>query len=188
MDIVIEGNRIREIRSVGYPKVPIDPEGRPSDADARDRRRAACTCCPASSTCTGTSAAPTRARPAEYVYKLWLAHGVTTVREPGSGNGVDWTLRERERSAKQRDRRAAHLRLRLARQWDWDGGPINTPEEARAFVRSGREAAASRASRSSGGAGDLMLEPAILGALLDEARKQRPRLAPRTSRRWAWRA
>ena len=33
VDIVVEGNRIREIRSVGYPKVAIDPEGRPGDAE-----------------------------------------------------------------------------------------------------------------------------------------------------------
>src|SRR5438874_6830053 len=32
VDIVIEGNRIKEIRSVGYPKVPIRAEGRPKDA------------------------------------------------------------------------------------------------------------------------------------------------------------
>src|SRR4051794_7018396 len=32
VDIVIEGNRIREVRSVGYPKVPIKPERRPKDA------------------------------------------------------------------------------------------------------------------------------------------------------------
>jgi len=35
----------------------------------------------------------------EYVYKLWLAHGITSIREPGSFNGIDWTLRHKERSA-----------------------------------------------------------------------------------------
>src|SRR3989442_14212134 len=30
VDIVIEGNRIREIRSVGFPKLPIKAEGRPT--------------------------------------------------------------------------------------------------------------------------------------------------------------
>src|SRR5688500_3364580 len=32
MDVVIEGNRIKEVRSVGFPKVPIDPKRRPTDA------------------------------------------------------------------------------------------------------------------------------------------------------------
>ena len=27
--------------------------------------------------------------PRDYVYKLWLAHGITTVREPGSSEGID---------------------------------------------------------------------------------------------------
>src|SRR5713101_8854618 len=32
VDIVIEGNRIREVKSVGFPKVPIKPESRPKNA------------------------------------------------------------------------------------------------------------------------------------------------------------
>ena len=35
----------------------------------------------------------------EYVYKLWLAHGVTTVRGVPCG-GMDWDLQQRELSAK----------------------------------------------------------------------------------------
>src|SRR5215213_5648008 len=27
--------------------------------------------------------------PKDYEYKLWLGHGITTVREPGSGEGID---------------------------------------------------------------------------------------------------
>ena len=27
--------------------------------------------------------------PRDYVYKLWLAHGITTVRDPGSMEGID---------------------------------------------------------------------------------------------------
>jgi imidazolonepropionase-like amidohydrolase len=32
----------------------------------------------------------------EYVLKLWLAHGITTVRDPGAMMGLAWTLRHRE--------------------------------------------------------------------------------------------
>lgn len=35
---------------------------------------------------------------AEYVYKLWLGHGVTTIRELGAFNGLDWTAEEARRS------------------------------------------------------------------------------------------
>ncbi|NKB35344.1 MAG: amidohydrolase family protein [Pseudomonadales bacterium] len=36
--------------------------------------------------------------PPEYVFKLWLAHGITTIREVGAGMGLDWTVEHRERS------------------------------------------------------------------------------------------
>ncbi len=29
--------------------------------------------------------------PPEYIFKLWMAHGITTVREVGAGMGLDWT-------------------------------------------------------------------------------------------------
>ena len=38
--------------------------------------------------------------PADYVFKLWMAHGITTVRDPSAGNGLNWVLEHRERSAK----------------------------------------------------------------------------------------
>ncbi len=37
--------------------------------------------------------------PPEYVFKLWLAHGITTVREVGALMGLDWTLAHKRRSA-----------------------------------------------------------------------------------------
>src|SRR2546423_5038360 len=39
-DVVIEGNRIREIRVVGAPLVPIKPEGRPTGATKEPDERA----------------------------------------------------------------------------------------------------------------------------------------------------
>jgi imidazolonepropionase-like amidohydrolase len=36
----------------------------------------------------------------EYVGKLWLAHGITTVREPGSLMGLNWTLEHKRRSGR----------------------------------------------------------------------------------------
>lgn len=32
---------------------------------------------------------------ADYIYKLWLGHGVTTVRETGCFNGLSWTLQQK---------------------------------------------------------------------------------------------
>ena len=36
--------------------------------------------------------------PPEYVFKLWLAHGITTVRDVGSVMGLDWTVQQARRS------------------------------------------------------------------------------------------
>ena len=36
--------------------------------------------------------------PPEYVFKLWLAHGITTVREAGSVMGLGWTVEHAKRS------------------------------------------------------------------------------------------
>lgn len=37
--------------------------------------------------------------PPEYVFKLWLAHGITTVRDVGSVMGLQWTVEHAKRSA-----------------------------------------------------------------------------------------
>ena len=36
--------------------------------------------------------------PPEYVFKLWIGHGITTVRDTGSTMGLDWTLAHKRRS------------------------------------------------------------------------------------------
>jgi hypothetical protein len=36
--------------------------------------------------------------PPEYVFKLWLAHGITTVRDVGSTMGLGWTIAHKQRS------------------------------------------------------------------------------------------
>ena len=75
-----------------------------------------------------------KAPDAEYVYKLWLAHGVTTVRGVPAGP-LDWTLRERARSA--RNEITAPRIVVYARPGTgegWLGGPVTTPEKAREWV------------------------------------------------------
>lgn len=101
-DIVIEGNRITEIRVVGSPGAPIRPEGRPKPGD-HEIDASGMYVLPGfinahahiGNSDQGEFGEPS---PAAYVYKLWLAHGVTTVREVAAGNGLDWTLNEKRRS------------------------------------------------------------------------------------------
>ncbi len=101
VDIVVEGNRIANITTVGYPGLPIDENRRPQ-AGENDRVIDA----------TGMYILPgfidmhahtgggAQGTTPEYVYKLWMAHGITTIREPGSFNGMEWTLRHKDRSEK----------------------------------------------------------------------------------------
>jgi imidazolonepropionase-like amidohydrolase len=101
--------------------------------------------------------------PAEYVHKLWLAHGVTTIRDPGSGNGVDWTLEEAARSAKN-EIAAPRIFVYVRPGSGWDRGSIDSPEKAREYVR--------WAARK--GVDGFKLgshEPAVMAALIDEAKK-----------------
>jgi imidazolonepropionase-like amidohydrolase len=68
--------------------------------------------------------------PPEYVFKLWLAHGITTVRETGAGMGLEWTLDHKKRSA------AGEITApRLVVHSMFPGSRITDPEEARAWVR-----------------------------------------------------
>jgi imidazolonepropionase-like amidohydrolase len=167
VDIVVEGNRIREIKSVGYPKVPIKPENRPKDA-TKELDATGLYILPGFVDLHGHIGGKAQGTPAEYVYKLWMAHGVTTVRDPGSGNGVDWTLRERERSAKNQIV-APRLFVYVVPGADWDGGPINTPEAAREYVRWAAQKGADGLKLIS--RGDPVFDPEIMAAVLDEAKQ-----------------
>ena len=46
----------------------------------------------------------------DYVFKLWMAHGITTVREP-SGRGVDFALALKKKSSKNCLKRNKHKKL-----------------------------------------------------------------------------
>jgi imidazolonepropionase-like amidohydrolase len=171
VDIVIEGNRIKDVKSVGFPKVPIKPEGRPKDA-TKEIDAHGMYVLPGFIDLHGHIGGTEQGTPAEYVYKLWMAHGVTTVREPGSGNGVDWTLSERDRSA-----RNEIVAPRIfpyvftAGAFMWDGGALNTPDAARKFVQHVARKGADGLKVFS--AGEAVLDPDVLEAMLDEAKKHK---------------
>jgi len=101
VDIVIEGNRIVQVQNVGYPGVPINESRRPQagegdiELDASGKY-----ILPGFFDMHAHTGGNAQGTVPEYVYKLWLAHGITSIREPGSGNGMEWTLRHKERSEK----------------------------------------------------------------------------------------
>ena len=72
--------------------------------------------------------------PPEYVFKLWLAHGVTTVREVGSGMGLGWTVEHARRSAE-----AKIVAPRIVAYSMFPGGRIAEAEAATAWVQAVHE-------------------------------------------------
>ncbi len=163
MDIVIEGNRIVEVKNLGAPGLPIDPERRPGDA-TREIDAHGMYLLPGLVDLHGHVGGTSQGTPAEYVYKLWLGHGITAVRDPGSGNGVEWTLNERERSAANAIV-APRLFVYVRPGMGWDDGPITTPEAARDWVRWA-------ANQGVDGLKLVSYDPEIMAALIDEAKRQ----------------
>ena len=165
VDIVIENNQIVRIASVGTPFIPIDEDRRPKDAtyelDAEGMY-----ILPGFVDLHIHSGNQFKAPDAEYTYKLWLAHGITTVRGVALGP-MEWTLSERDRSAKNEIvAPRIYVYERPGNGEDWKDGSINDPETARKWVR--------YAARK--GVDGLKLgafRPDIMKALLDEAKKQK---------------
>lgn len=71
--------------------------------------------------------------PTEYVHKLWMGHGITTVRDPGSMIGLDWTVHEKELS-KNNEIVAPHI-YAYSLIGQWEKGLVYTEEDAREFVQ-----------------------------------------------------
>ena len=92
VDIVIEKNLIKRIVNVGYPGIEIKENKRPKlnktgiEIDAEGKF-----VLPGFIEMHGHISSQNSGK-AEYVYKLWMAHGITTIRDPSCGQGLDWVL------------------------------------------------------------------------------------------------
>jgi imidazolonepropionase-like amidohydrolase len=162
MDIVIEGHRIAEVRSVGYPKVPIREGGRPAKGD-KEIDGTGMYVMPGFVD-THTHAGGMQAPEAEYVYKLWLAHGVTTARGVPFG-GLNWSLSEKARSAKNEIVAPRMFSYHFPFTGDgWDTKKPQTPDTAREWVRF-------VAGKGADGLKLFAFDPEVMAALIDEAKK-----------------
>ncbi|UCD25793.1 MAG: amidohydrolase [Gemmatimonadota bacterium] len=161
IDIVIEGNRIVRVASVGSPGAPINERRRPGDA-TREIDAHGMYVLPGFVDTHAHTGGLSQGTPAEYVYKLWMGHGVTTIRDPGSGNGVDWTLQARARSA-DNEIVAPRIFVYVRPGAGWDGGPITTPDAAREWVRWAADQGVDGLKLGS-------YDPEIMAALIAEAR------------------
>ena len=168
-DVVVEGNRIRAIRTVGFPGVPIQADKRPK-AEAGDKEidLTGHYLLPGFVDMHGHVGGADQGTPAEYVFKLWMGHGITTVRDPGSGNGLAWMTEARAQS--ERSEITAPRLFAYAFFGMGSKTPISTPEQARAWV-------VEQARGKADGLKLMGLRPDLLAATLDEAKKNGLRTA-----------
>ncbi|MEI9920826.1 MAG: amidohydrolase family protein [Bacteroidota bacterium] len=140
VDIVIEQNKITNIATVGFPGVPIDEKNRPKlAANGKEINGTGMYVLPGFIDMhghIGGSQAPF----AEYVFKLWMAHGITTIRDPSAGNGLDWVL-DHKRKSEQNTITAPRIKAYTV-FGQGNTQPISTPEQAIAWVRKNKEAGA----------------------------------------------
>ncbi|MEE8586302.1 MAG: amidohydrolase, partial [Acidobacteriota bacterium] len=133
VDIVIEQNVITEVRSVGNPGIPIDPERRPpADDGTKEIDLEGHYVLPGFVDLHGHIGGLEQGTPAEYVFKLWMGHGITTICDPSTGNGLGWVLDQKRKSAA--NQITAPRILAYPAFGQGYGGPISTPEAAREWV------------------------------------------------------
>ncbi|MDQ8731508.1 amidohydrolase family protein [Bradyrhizobium sp. LHD-71] len=168
MDIVVEEGRITQIKKVGTPKIPIKPERRPAPGDHEiDCHGKYVT--PGFIDCHAHAGVAYHALngwvpPVDYVYKLWLAHGVTTVREMGSFNGLGWMLNQKALSAENKIAAPRLLAYAYFPAVNDRLKTIHTPEQAREWLRRIK-------ARGADGVKFFGAPPAIMEAALDECGK-----------------
>ena len=164
MDIVIENDRITRIVNVGNPGVPIISKNRPiANEDDLEIDVEGQYILPGFIDMHGHIGGSANNIPAEYVFKLWLAHGITTVREPGSFNGVDWVMDHVKRSEK--NTIAAPRIIPYVGFGMGQKTPITTPEQAKKWVKK-------IAKQGAKGIKFFGAPPKIMSAALSEAKKQ----------------
>ncbi len=163
VDIVVEKNKIVKIATVGYPGVPINPAGRPQAKEGdKELNCEGMYLLPGFVDMHGHIGGAAQGTSAEYVFKLWLGHGITTIRDPSCGNGLDWVMEHREKSAKN-EITAPRIKAYSA-FGQGKPEPISSAQEARTWVQE-------LAKKGGDGIKFFGARPDIMAAALDEAKK-----------------
>lgn len=163
VDIVIEKNRIQNIKAVGQPGVPIDSSNRPQATDGtREIDAHGMYVLPGFVDMHGHIGGASQGAGAEYVFKLWMAHGITTIRDPSCSNGLDWVLEHKRKSANNQITAPRILAYAAFGQGSKD--PVTSPESAREWVRN-------NAKNGADGIKFFGARPDIMEAALDENKK-----------------
>lgn len=168
VDIVIEGNRITAIKVVGSPGVPINEAGRPAKGEHEIDASGAYVLpglIDSHSHIGNALWGLTGDMPSmDYIFKLWMSHGITTSREVGCGLGAGYTISEKERSDRN-EITAPRLVVHCGFPTDF-----SEPKQARDWIKALKKRGADGIKFFGG-------NPRILEAAFDEAKKQNMRTA-----------
>ncbi|MBB6325907.1 hypothetical protein FHS59_001535 [Algoriphagus iocasae] len=163
VDIVVEKNKIAQIQVVGYPGLPISENRRPK-AGENDKvyDLEGHFLMPGFIDSHAHIGGRGQGTPAEYVFKLWLAHGITTVRDPSTGNGLDWVLDQKKRSAA--NEITAPRILAYTAFGQGAESPITNADEAKAWVNK-------NAANGADGIKFFGAKPEVMQAAISENKK-----------------
>lgn len=162
IDIVVENNVITKIQVVGYPGVEIKESGRPKlKSGGKELDANGMYLLPGFIDMHGHIGGKAQGASPEYVFKLWMAHGITTVRQP-SGRSVA-EVNELKRKSEKNE-------IVAPRIFGYTGfgqgakTPISTKEQAIEWVRE-------NAKKGADGIKFFGAEPEIMQAALEENKK-----------------
>ena len=170
MDVVVENNKIVRMQIVGYPGVKINEKKRPKlkkgghELDANGMYLM-----PGFIDMHGHIGGSAQGANSAYVFKLWMAHGITTVRVPGGRRSVKEINELKKESNAHKIVAPRIFSYTVFGQTSKEFNPLNdapitTPDMARRWVR----------ANAKGGANGIKFfgaEPEIMAAALDENKK-----------------
>jgi len=163
VDIVVEQNKIVKIETVGYPGVEIKDESRPKLKEGgKELDASGMYLMPGFIDMHGHIGGESQGTPSEYVFKLWMGHGITTIRDPSAGNGLDWVLEHKRKSAA--NKITAPRILAYTAFGQGSDEPISTPAMAREWVQQ-------NAKNGADGIKFFGAAPEIMQAALEENKK-----------------
>lgn len=162
-DIVIENDRIAQVKSIGVPGA-IDPAARAAPGDHEIDL-------------TGYYVMPgfvdahvhlhslsdAQGVPSDYILKLWMAHGITSVRDLGSGHPIEWLVDIKRRSERNE---IVAPRIDIYPMFHQIRGPVNDAATARAVIQEAKKRGADGIKFIGGAPED------VLYAAIDETKKQ----------------
>jgi hypothetical protein len=128
VDIVVQGNRIARISPGGLPDSAVAAADRVVDARGMY-------VLPGFVDVHGHNGDPDKAPQPSYGFKLWLAHGVTTVRGVGFGWGPDDPSLDQKRRSEANTIVAPRLYAYAVPGDVWPGGVVDTPDKGREWAR-----------------------------------------------------